>query len=106
RGNEFVAYLKTMSQLPPLKKVTPEEHLATFRAAFGSDLAKLDRAVATYLSKLKGYEQLPYYAALLEQPLGGGMLRRATLVRQSPSVIRQWLESVTAPGGAPPTWQA
>ena len=56
RGPEFVAFLKTMSQMPPLKQVSPEEHLAAFRAAFGNDLAKMDKAVGEYLSKLKGYD--------------------------------------------------
>jgi hypothetical protein len=106
RGNEFVAFLKTMSQSPPLKKVTPEEHLATFRAAFGNDLARMDRAVAGYLSKLKGYDQLPYYAVMFEQRVAAGMIKRAAIVSQSPSMIRQWLETVNTMEGAPPTWEA
>jgi hypothetical protein len=106
RGNEFIAYLKTISQLPPLKKVTPEEHLATFRAAFGNDLARMDRAVASYLSKLKGYDQLPYYAVMFEQRVGQRMIKRAAIVSQSPSMIRQWLETVQSVEGAPPNWEA
>ena len=30
----------------------------------------------------------------------------AAIVSQSPSMIRQWLETVSAAGGAPPTWEA
>ena len=106
RGNDFVAYLKTMSQIAPLKKVTPEEHLANFRAAFSPDLSKMDRALADYLAKLKGYDQLPYYAVMFEQRVGGGMIKRAAIVSQSPSMIRQWLESVNTLDGAPPSWEA
>jgi hypothetical protein len=106
RGNEFVAFLKTMSQMPPLKRVTPEEHLAAFRAAFGADLGKMDRKVAEHLAKLKNYEQLPYYAVMFEQRVGVGMIKRAAIVSQSPSMIRQWLESVSAAEGAPPSWEA
>jgi hypothetical protein len=106
RGNDFVAYLKTMSRMPPLKHVSPEEHLATFCAAFGSDLGRMDRAVAVYLSKLKGYDQLPFYAVMFEQRVGTGMIKRAAIVSQSPSMIRQWLETVSTVDGAPPTWEA
>jgi hypothetical protein len=106
RGPEFVAFLKMMSQMPPLKQVMPAEHLAAFRAAFGNDLAQMDRAVGQYLSKLKNYDPLPYYAVMFEQRLGGGMIKHAAIVSQSTSVIRQWLETMSAPDGAPPTWKA
>jgi hypothetical protein len=33
------------------------------------------------------------------------MVRRATMVSQSPSVIRQWIEGTTNPAGAEPRWQ-
>jgi hypothetical protein len=62
--------------------------------------------VASYLSKLKGYDQLPYYAVMFEQRVGGGMIKRAAIVSQSPSMIRQWLETVSTSDGAPPTWEA
>ena len=103
--NEFLAYLKTMSRLPPLEKRSPEEQLADFRAAFGSDLAKMDKTVGTYLSKLKGYEPLPYYAVMFQQPIGGGMVKRATIVSQSPSLIRQWIDTMSAPNGGAPNWE-
>jgi hypothetical protein len=105
RGDDFVAYLKTMSQMPPLKEVTPEEHLASFRAAFGGNLAKMDKAVAGYLSKLKDSDPLPYYSVKFMQQVSPGMIRRATFVSQSPSMIRQWLETIQAENGAPPTWE-
>ena len=52
RQDDFVAYLKTMSQLPPLEPRTPEEHLAEFENAFGPGLVKLDQAIDNYLRKL------------------------------------------------------
>ena len=33
---EFVGFLKTMSQLPPLQERSPQDHLAAFRAAFAT----------------------------------------------------------------------
>jgi hypothetical protein len=105
RGTDFLAFLKTMSQLPPLQKRTPAEHLASFRAAFGSDLARMDRTVAAHLAKLK-YEPLPYYAVMFEQPVGGGIIHRAAMISQSPSYIRQWIETLTQPESGPPIWQA
>ena len=42
---------------------------------------------------------------MFEQPLNNGMLRRAAMVSQSPSMIRQWIEMTTNPGGAEPRWQ-
>jgi hypothetical protein len=101
KGTAFIAFLKTMSEIPPLVKRSPEEQLASFRAAFGSDLVKLDKAIAIYLAKLK-YDPLPYYAVMFQQAVGGGRVNRATLVSQSPSVIQQWLEQVRRPDGAPP----
>jgi hypothetical protein len=106
RGPEFVAFLKTMSQLPPMKPVTPAEHLAAFRAAFGNDLPQMDRTIGHYLSKLKGYDFLPYYAVMFEQRVGAGMIKRAAIVSQSTSMIRQWLETVSVVDGAPPSWKA
>jgi hypothetical protein len=105
RVNEFLAYLKTMSQMLPLEKRTPENHLAAFRAAFGPDLAKMDKAVGTYLAKLKGYDRLPYYAVMFQQAIDGGLVKRAAIVSQSPSMIRQWLETVSSPDGGPPNWK-
>ncbi len=105
RGTPFLAFLKAMSQLPPLVKRTPADHLAAFRAAFGPDLARMDRAVNAHLTKLK-YEPLPYYAVMFEQPVGPGLVHRAAMVSQSPSYIRQWIETLSQPESGPPTWQA
>lgn len=105
RGPEFVSFVKAMSQMPPMRRSTPEDHLAAFRASFGPELGKMDRAVNGYLAKLKGYDQLPYYAVMFEQRVTGSLIKR-TFVSQSPSVIRQWLESVSANEGASPTWEA
>jgi hypothetical protein len=105
RGNEFLTYLKTMSRMPPLEKRSPQDQLTAFRLAFGSDLARMDKAVAGYLAKLKGYDQLPYYAVMFQQPLASGMIHRAVIVSQSPSMIRQWLENMSTPNGGPPNWE-
>jgi hypothetical protein len=105
RLDEFLAYLRTMSRMPPLARSTPEDHLAAFRAAFKLNLAKMDKSIFTYLSKLKQYDPLPYYAVMFEQALGAGRVKRAALVSQSPSMIRQWFEAISAPQGGPPSWQ-
>jgi Protein of unknown function (DUF1570) len=106
REDAFVDFLKTMSQTPPLEKRTPDDHLNAFRAAFGSDLQKLDRDVDKYLSKLKVTNPLPYYAVMFQQRVPGNRFKRAAMVSQSPSLIRQWLETTTAPTGDVPVWEA
>jgi hypothetical protein len=102
---EFVGFLRTMSALPPLQARTPDDHLAAFRQGFGKDLVKLDREIGAYLPKLKVNNHLPYYAVMFQQRVGGGIFKRA-IVSQSPSMIRQWLETVSSPRGEPPVWQA
>ena len=42
---------------------------------------------------------------IFEQQVGPVAVRRHFMVSQSPSVIRQWIESVTAPEGAVPHWR-
>ena len=109
RQDDFVAYLKTMSQIPPLEPRTPEDHLAEFRKAFGSDLVKIDKTIDRYLKNLakqKGYDPMPFYAATYEQSLPAGLLKRAAMVSQSPQMIQQWVEEISDPLGAQPTWQA
>ncbi len=108
RGLDFVSFLKSMSQIPPLEPRTPEEHLAEFRKFFGSDLTKIDKEADKYVRKLSrqpGYDPLPYYTVIFEQPLGGGMVRRASAVRQSPQVIYEWVQEMTLPQGGDPSWQ-
>jgi hypothetical protein len=106
RGPDFVAFVKTMSQLPPLQQMRPEEHLAAFRATFGNDLAQMDHTIGRYLARLKNYDPLPYYSVMFEQRVGAGMVKRAAFVSQSTSMIRQWLETVSVVDGAPPAWTA
>ncbi|HWT79525.1 MAG TPA: DUF1570 domain-containing protein, partial [Candidatus Methylomirabilis sp.] len=109
RQDDFVAYLKVMSQIPPLEPRTPEDHLAEFRKAFGSDLVKIDKTIDSYLKKLatkKTYDPMPFYAATYEQSLPAGLIKRAAMVSQSPQMIQQWVEEISNPLGAPPTWQA
>ncbi len=109
RQDDFVEYLKTMSQIPPLEPRTPDEHLAEFRKAFGDDLVKIDKTIESYLKKLakqKGYDPMPYYAATYEQSLPAGLLKRAAMVSQSPQMIQQWVEEISSPVGAQPSWQA
>jgi hypothetical protein len=105
---EFVKYLKSMSRMPPLEPRTPEWHLAEFRKFFGDDLAKLDKKAEDFLrkqSQRRDFVLLPHYAVIFEQPLGGGMVRRAARVSQSPQVIQKWLEQTISPQGGVPNWE-
>ena len=104
RLDDFLAFLEAMRKAPPLETLTPEEHLAAFRAAFGDDLSRMDRAVRNHLAKLKKYDAIPYYAVVFEQPIGV-RVKRSALVSQSPSMIRQWLQSVPSPSGGPSRWE-
>jgi hypothetical protein len=108
-SGEFVKFLKAMSQMPPLEPRAPEQHLAEFRKFFGDDLGKLDKKADEHIRKLSlkpGYDPLPYYVVIFEQPLGGGMVRRAATFSQSPQMIEQWVQQRTSPDGGIPTWQA
>ncbi len=105
RLDDFVAYIKKMSQLRPDEEQSPADQLAAFEEAFGTDLAQMDGKVAKHLKKFKQGDALPHYAVIFEQPVGPVAVRRHYMVSQSPSVIRQWLESVTAPEGGPPHWR-
>jgi hypothetical protein len=103
-----VEFLKAMSRMAPLEPRGPESHLAAFRKFFGDDLEKLDKKAEDFLRKLsqKGrFLELPYYAVIFEQPLGGGMIRRAARVSQSPQVIQRWIEETISPQGGVPNWQ-
>jgi hypothetical protein len=109
RQDEFVAYLRMMSQVPPLAPRTAEDHLADFRKVFGQDLAKVDRAIDVYLKKLakqKNYDPMPFYAVMFEQTLPAGLFRRTAMVSQSPQMIQQWISDISNPQGAQPSWQA
>jgi hypothetical protein len=102
----FLAYLKEMGRMPPEANRFAEDHLAAFRAHFGSDLAATGRAMNRYLASLKNYEPIPYYAVAFEQPIGRGLVQRAALVSQSPAMIYQWIQNTTSPRGEPPVWHA
>lgn len=109
RGEEFVGYLKAMSQIPPLEPRTPEQQLELFRTYFGQDLVKLDKKIDEAIHKLsqkKGYDKLPYYAVRFEQFLGDGAIRRAAMVTQSPRMIQQWVVERMASQGMDPKWDA
>ncbi len=108
RFDEFVGFLKRMGQLKPFEERAPEQHLAAFREAFGDDLAKMDGRVAKYLAKLKvpDSQSLPFYAVMFEQPINAGAIRRAAMVSQSPSMIRQWLDNVARTDGGPGSWRS
>ena len=99
--DQFVAYLKRMGKLRPLERRSPAEYLADFRTFFGRDL---DRKVVQYVSALADPGALPYYAVVFAQPMPDGPPLRSTLVSQSPSMIRQWLDSMTSPHGGAPSW--
>ena len=80
-----------------------------FHEVRASDLVKIDKTIDSYLKKLakqKGYDPMPFYAATYEQSLPAGLLRRAAMVSQSPQMIQQWVEEISNPLGAQPTWQA
>jgi hypothetical protein len=108
RGDDFIQYLKSMSQIPPLEPRTPEDHLMEFQKAFGPDLARVDKAIDAYLRKLakqKGYDPMPYYAVMFYQPLPAGRFRRAWRVSQSPQMIQQWIQEISDPQGGQAIWQ-
>ena len=105
RLDDFVAYIKRMSLIRPDQEQSPEDQLAAFREVFGADLAQMDAKVGKYLKKFKPTDALPHYAVIFEQPVGPAAVRRHYMVSQSPSVIRQWIDSVTAPEGGEPHWR-
>jgi hypothetical protein len=108
REDDFVRYLKAMSQIQPLAPRTPEDQVRDFQQVFGADLVALDRSIDAYLRKLskqRGYDPMPYYAVIFEQPMPTG-IRRAALVSQSPQMIRQTIEALRSPQGAEPSWRA
>jgi hypothetical protein len=109
RGPDFVEYLKSLGRIPPLEPRTPEQQLALFREFFPDDLVKLDKKVDDYirtLSRTRRYDPLPFYAVVLEQPLGNGLVYRAATVSQSPQVIQKWVAEKTRPQGGEPNWEA
>lgn len=104
KSAEFNEYLKEMARLRPLERRSPDEQLKLFQDTFGRDLVRLDKDVARHLTTLK-YEELPYYAVMFEHPLPNGRIRRAGLVTQSPSVIRQRHDQLREVLGSQFTWR-
>jgi hypothetical protein len=96
---KFLAYLRTMSRMEPLRDRTPEEHLAEFERHFGPVRVAADRSVREHLARQR-YQPLTYFAVTFEQPMPNGAVRRGTLVSRSPLVIREWLGQVSSEGGA------
>ena len=107
RLDQFTSYIRKLNQLRPFEVRTPDQQLNDFRAAFGRDLAKLDAQVGKYLAKLKipDSQVLPFYAVLLQQPVSNTAFRRMAMVSQSPSVIRQWVETANNSSGGTAQWQ-
>jgi hypothetical protein len=108
-GPDFVKFLKAMSQVPPLQPRTAEENLAEFRRFFECDPSKLDKKLDDYIRKVsqkKSYDPLPYYTVIFAQPLGNGVMRRAAMVSQSPQMVQQWVQEMTAPQGGAANWEA
>ncbi len=106
--DKFVAYIRKLNRLRPFETRTPEEQLADFREAFGPDLAKLDAQVAKHLGKLMKLPEsqaLPFYAVLLEQRVSPNAVRRMAMVSQSPSLIRQWVETASSQGDGQVHWE-
>jgi Protein of unknown function (DUF1570) len=109
RGDDFVKYLKAMSQIPPLEPRTPDQNLADFRRFFGDDLTRLDKKLDDYIRRLstkKGYDPLLYYTVVFEIPMGNGVVRRLAKVSQSPQMIQQWVQEETSALGGEPSWEA
>ncbi|WP_165072449.1 DUF1570 domain-containing protein [Paludisphaera rhizosphaerae] len=109
RVDDFTRFLRIMGAAAPLEPRTADDHVKTFREVFGADLGKLDKTINAYLTKLtkqKGYDPMPYYAVLFEQPLPNGRLRRAAMVSQSPQLIKQWIDEMSNPAAGLPNWQA
>ena len=106
RVEQFVAYIRKLNQLKPFETRSPEEQLADFREVFGDNLGKLDAQVARHLSRLKvpDAQALPFYAVMVEQPVTVNAVRRMAMVSQSPSVIRQWFDTISNASGGHVGW--
>ena len=107
-GHDFVAYLKAMSQMPRSSRGRPK---STSSSASPSGRPGQGRQgnrtiMSASSASQKGYDPLPYYAVMFEQPLGAGLVRRAAMVSQSPQMIQQWVQEIINPQGGVLTWQA
>jgi hypothetical protein len=108
RKADFVRYLQAMGRMPPLEPRSPEQHLAEFRRFF-AEPSKLDKRAEEYIrlqSRRKDFPDLPHYAVIFVQPLGGGMVSRKAFISQSPQMIQSWVEQAASPQGGVYNWQA
>ncbi|MDB5352933.1 MAG: type secretory pathway, VirB10 component [Planctomycetota bacterium] len=106
RSEGFAAYLRAMSQMPPLVLQTAEDQARAFRDAFGDDLQEIGKELHRHMNGMKRLDTLPYYALTFEQPLGDGLVRRGTIVSQSPLILRQWLIQMAEGFEAPYIWES
>ena len=94
---DFVAYLRELAQFEPLTTKTPDDHWADFTRHFlkpRPEPARLVKEVYLHLARQK-YDPIPFFAVSIEHPLPGGRIRRAGLITQSPSMIRQRIAEVS-----------
>ncbi len=108
RKADFIRYLQAMGRMPPLEPRSPEQHLAEFRRFF-AEPSKLDKRAEEYIrlqGRRKDFPDLPHYAVIFVQPLGGGMVSRKAFISQSPQMIQSWVEQVASPQGGVYNWQA
>lgn len=107
---DFLAYLRRMSRMTPFEPQSASENLVSFRRAFGVErLPSFDRAVRHHVGTLfrdASYVPVQYIAVTFEQELPTGLLRRGTIVSQSPSIIQEWLVSTASPDGGLYVWHA
>ncbi|HEU5119186.1 MAG TPA: DUF1570 domain-containing protein, partial [Isosphaeraceae bacterium] len=107
---EFLAYLRRMGRMTPFEPQSATDHLTSFREAFGVDrLPKLDKSVQHHVNMLfhdPTYKPVLYLAVIFEQELSNGLIRRGTIVSQSPSIIQEWFTSTTTPDGGMYVWRA
>lgn len=106
----FLAYLRQMSRMTPFEPHSSAEHLASFRQAFHvAQMPRLDQEVHRHVERLSfdpSYVPVIYLAVTFEQELPSGLVRRGTLVSQSPSIVQEWLQSIVTPEGGLWVWQA
>ncbi|MBX3438289.1 MAG: DUF1570 domain-containing protein [Planctomycetaceae bacterium] len=53
RSSQYAAYLKTVASRDPLQPYTPEDRLADFQAAFGTDVSRLEVAFLRFIDSLR-----------------------------------------------------
>ncbi|MBX6312465.1 MAG: type IV secretion system protein VirB10, partial [Isosphaeraceae bacterium] len=69
------------------------------------DLRQMGLTIHKFLYNLKNYENIGYYAVVFEQPVAPGLVRRGTIVSQSPSMIRQWYNTMLSPRAPAPFFE-